>query len=213
MRHLAGPHRLQDRRPVRGQLKRIAIAACDHDSAAVPLLVSHGRREEIVGLVAGSFAQAKPQAATNCGSISSWSISSASKCRPGSLDATRAGCHRASRGPSQSAWAVRASDCLPDRVGAAAFAAALCARRLTPTPAYGSDSGRYLRNVVEPDLDPITDVMTQGMSPVRKPRTPGSVVPRITRRAAAGARPAPHSRPCQAVSPSWRRPPRADRAA
>ena len=54
-RHLAGPHRLQDRRPVRGQLKRIAIAACDQDSAAAPLLVSHGRREEIVGLVAGSL--------------------------------------------------------------------------------------------------------------------------------------------------------------
>ena len=28
-RHLAGPHRLQDRRPVGGQLKRIAITACD----------------------------------------------------------------------------------------------------------------------------------------------------------------------------------------
>ena len=55
MRAIAGPHRLQDRRLVRGQLKRIAITACDEDSAAAPLLVSHGRREEIVGLVAGSL--------------------------------------------------------------------------------------------------------------------------------------------------------------
>ena len=48
---------------------------------------------------------------------------------------------------------------------------------------------------------PIPDVMTQGMSPVRKQRTPGSVVPRITRQAAAGDRATPHSLPFRAVSP------------
>jgi hypothetical protein len=52
-RHLAGPHRVEDRRSVRGELKRIAVARRDEHAAASPLLRRNRRGEKIIGLVTG----------------------------------------------------------------------------------------------------------------------------------------------------------------
>ena len=51
-RHLAGPHRLQDGRPLGRKLERVAIAARHDRGPAARLLGGNGGGEEVVGLVA-----------------------------------------------------------------------------------------------------------------------------------------------------------------
>src|SRR5262245_18238755 len=54
-RHLAGAHWIEDRRPRRGELKRVAIAACHQHRAAAALLGAGGRSKKIVGFIAGTL--------------------------------------------------------------------------------------------------------------------------------------------------------------
>src|SRR5690606_4012390 len=51
-RHLAGLHRMEDDRPLRGELEGVAVAAGDEDTAAAALLGGDGGGEKIVRLVA-----------------------------------------------------------------------------------------------------------------------------------------------------------------
>ena len=49
--HAAAADRIEDRGLVGGELKRVAVAACDQHSAASPLFGRRRGGEEIVGLV------------------------------------------------------------------------------------------------------------------------------------------------------------------
>jgi hypothetical protein len=58
--HLACPHRLQDHRPVRGELQGVAVAARYDRAAAPPFFLRHRGREEVVGFVASRLRGGEP---------------------------------------------------------------------------------------------------------------------------------------------------------
>ena len=54
-RHFAGPHGIEDRRRVRGELERVAVAARDQHGPVPLLFRGDGGGEKIVSLVAGAL--------------------------------------------------------------------------------------------------------------------------------------------------------------